>query len=227
MAKKLWIDPQGLEIPPSRVSKEEKARERTVDRVFKEVWKLRKSLIEGKALITDEIEQRLEDHARNAKLDGWKGNASITNFGNSLKIERSVNELLDFTEEISLAQQKIGECIRRWSDKANRNLRLVVDDAFKTDSKGKLNKKRILGLKRLEIDDETWKEAMQLIDDAIRIIDSRIYYTFHVKDAQGGWVSVSLNFSWLDPQEPMNPAAPDPDPDPQPQPQPEREAAHA
>lgn len=205
MAKKQWIDPQGLEIPPSRVTKQEKAREHTVDRVFAEVWKLRKALIAGKQQITGLVENHLDEFARQAKLDGWKGNASITNFGNDLRIERSVNELLDFTEEIGLAQQKIGECIRRWSDKANRNLRLVVDDAFRTDSKGKLNKKRIIGLKRLEIDDETWKEAMALIDDAIRIVDSRIYYTFHVKDETGNWLSVSLNFSWTDPAEAVNP----------------------
>lgn len=215
---KKWIDPQGLEIPPSRVSKEEKARERTIDRVFKEVWKLRKALIDGKEVITGEVEQHLDAFAKAAKLDGWKGNATITNFQNTLKIERSVNELLDFTEEISLAQQKIAECIKKWSDKANRNLRLVVDDAFKTDSKGKLNKKRIIGLKRLEIEDETWQEAMQLIDDAIRIVDSRIYYTFHVKDETGMWVSVSLNFSWLDADEPVKPTE-------KPQPQEQKQAS--
>lgn len=206
MARK-WIDAQGYEIPPSRVTEQEKAREKMIDRVFKVVWKLRKIVIESKTFIQEEVENYLDEYAHNKDLDEWKGNTGLRDFANKRKVERNVNESMDFTETINIAQQKILNCVHRWSEKANRNLRVVVDDAFRVDSNGKLNKLRILALKRLDVQNEPeWDEAMELISEALILVDSRVYYNFYIKDNKGKKFAVSVNFSYVDANEPLNPA---------------------
>lgn len=207
MAKK-WIDPQGYEIPPSRVTAQEKAREKMIDDVFKVVWKLRKAVIQGKAEIQDKVETYLTDYAHNKHLENWKGNGDISDFANKRTVVRNVNESMDFTETILLAQQKIYNCMDRWGEKANRSLRVIMSDYFKPKSNGKLDKNNILKLKKHKFDDPEWLEAMDLIDEAIRVVDSRIYYNFKIKDNRGKERSISVNFSYVDADEPLNPAAP-------------------
>ena len=57
-------------------------------------------------------------------------------------------------------------------------------------------KSRILGLRKFNIEDDNWNEAMQLIDEAIQIVSSKQYFAFYIREAPDKpFTLVQLNFS--------------------------------
>ena len=72
----------------------------------------------------------------------------------------------------------------------------LVMSAFQT-SKGQLDTKRVLGLKKhaKRIKDERYHEAMALIDDSIRKPSSKTYFRVWLRNTQGTYESIDLNFS--------------------------------
>lgn len=53
----------------------------------------------------------------------------------------------------------------------------------------------ILELRRVKIDHPKWKVAMQAIGDSLAFVESCIYYRFYVRDDQGKYVQIPLDFS--------------------------------
>lgn len=108
-------------------------------------------------------------------LGGKKGNVSISSYDGKYKVQRSVADRIQFTEEIEAAKALINQCIARWSEGANDNIRAIVDRAFSKDTKGQLKTTAVLDLMRLEIDDAEWKRAMEAIRDSIQTTGTAIY----------------------------------------------------
>ncbi|MBS0354036.1 MAG: DUF3164 family protein [Proteobacteria bacterium] len=108
-------------------------------------------------------------------VGGEKGNVTVTTFDGSFKIVRAFSERITFTEEIEAAKALINQCIIRWSEGANANIRALVDRAFRTDSKGQIKMAAVLELLRLEIKDDEWLRAMQAIRDSIQSTGTAVY----------------------------------------------------
>lgn len=108
-------------------------------------------------------------------LGGKKGNVSISSYDGKYKVQRSVADRIQFTEEIEAAKALINQCIARWSEGANDNIRAIVDRAFNKDTKGQLKTAAVLDLMRLEINDDEWKRAMAAIRDSIQTTGTAIY----------------------------------------------------
>jgi signal transduction protein with GAF and PtsI domain len=106
-------------------------------------------------------------------LGGKKGNVSISSYDGKYKVQRSVADRIQFTEEIEAAKALINQCIARWSEGANDNIRAIVDRAFSKDTKGQIS--AVLDLMRLEIDDAEWKRAMEAIRDSIQTTGTAVY----------------------------------------------------
>ena len=51
----------------------------------------------------------------------------------------------------------------------------MIDNAFQVDKEGNLNTGRILTLRRLAIDDQRWKRAMDALNDSIQVQFSKSY----------------------------------------------------
>lgn len=109
------------------------------------------------------------------QLGGKKGNVTITSYDGSIKVIRSVAENITFTEEIEAGKQLINQCIDRWSEGANANIRALVDRAFRTDSRGQIKTSAVLELFRLEISDDEWNRAMAAIRDSIHTAGTSTY----------------------------------------------------
>jgi len=108
-------------------------------------------------------------------LGGKKGNVSISSYDGKYKVQRSVADRIQFTEEIEAAKALINQCIARWSEGANDNIRAIVDRAFSKDTKGQIKTSAVLDLMRLEIDDAEWKRAMEAIRDSIQTTGTAVY----------------------------------------------------
>lgn len=110
-----------------------------------------------------------------ATKGGAGGNLTLSTFDGSVQIQVAVAKSITFGAELQAAKELIDDCVTRWSEGANTNLRTLVFDAFQTDRQGKISTDKVLGLRRLEITDETWKRAMDAISDAVRVTGSKTY----------------------------------------------------
>lgn len=130
-----------------------------------------------------------------ALLGGNKGNVTLFSFDGKYKIVRQSQDSIRFDERLQAAKALIDECIQSWSADSNDNLKALINDAFQVDKEGKISTGRVLGLRRLNIQDEKWQQAMQAISDSIIVTDSKNYIRFYERDEDGKYQAISLDFA--------------------------------
>ena len=189
-------DALGRAIPVSVIKTEMLKQDSVVNNTLDRVLRLQKRIKSDKLKLYDEIQDYLEYVAKQSGLT-WKGNAGFTSFDGKYKIEIRFKERIEFGLELQLAKQKIDECLKDWTSESNANLRAIISEAFQVDKKGEIAKTRILSLRKYNIKDPVWKEAMELIDKAIRVVSTKQYITFYEKDESGQPRQIVLNFSTL------------------------------
>ena len=117
-----------------------------------------------------------------ATKGGAKGNMTLRSFDGALEVKVQVSDYLSFGPQLSAAKELIDECVTRWSEGANANIRALVDHAFQVNKQGRIDTHRVLGLRRLSIDDPDWLRAMDAISDAVRVTGSKTYVRFYQRD---------------------------------------------
>lgn len=128
-------------------------------------------------------------------MGGAKGNIELKCFDGSMAITRDVSELIEFDERLHIAKALVDECLREWTKHSDSKIRTLVESAFQVDKKGNVNTKRILALRKLKIDDEKWKSAMDAISEAVTVTGTRTYFRFYERDEAGKMHQVNLDFS--------------------------------
>jgi hypothetical protein len=197
MAKreKVLKDADGREYHAKIIDPQLVKRDTVVNRVMKRAFRLHTKIMDEKDRITSDIDRYLSQTAEQYG-ENWKGNAELISFDGKYKIEVRHRERIEFSEKLQIAKQKIDECLKRWTEDSNINLQAVVLEAFQVDKKGEIAKSRILGLRRYNIKDEQWKQAMDLIDEAIQITSTKQYIAFYERPANDKpFRLISLNFS--------------------------------
>lgn len=129
------------------------------------------------------------------KMGGAKGNIQLSSFDGKFKITREIAERIEFDERLQAAKALVDECLREWTKFSASEVRALIEDAFQVDKKGKINTRRILGLRKLKIEHPTWKKAMDAIGDAITITGSCVYHRFYERDDQGKFQQINLDFA--------------------------------
>lgn len=73
----------------------------------------------------------------------------------------------------------------------------MIIDAFETQRNGQLDTKAVMKITRYEkrIDDAKFSAAVDLINSAIRRPKSKSYFRVSVRNEEGGYDNVDLNFS--------------------------------
>lgn len=130
-----------------------------------------------------------------AQLGSMRGNVTLTSFGGKYQLLRAVSDQFDFDEALQAAKALIDECLRDWTRGGDPRVRALIDDAFQVDKKGRINAKRILGLRKLKIDDPKWLKAMEAINDSLTVVGSRTYFRFYERDERGNYQQIQLDFS--------------------------------
>lgn len=110
-----------------------------------------------------------------AKLGGEKGNVTLTSFDGRYRVVRAVADFLAFDERLQIAKALIDECIREWVPGSSSEIRALIDHAFQVDRSGRVSTERVLSLRKLDIEHERWRQAMQAISDSIQVTTSRSY----------------------------------------------------
>ncbi|XWN36075.1 MAG: DUF3164 family protein [Balneola sp.] len=197
---KKWIDPNGLEIPSNRVTKEEKNKEKVVDKCHKLASIATEKLAEARNEIYDLVEEFLEESAHYAKLKKWKGNASITNFEGTLRVKKDIKNNVQPDDNIHICKQIVDECLSSWSKGAKKELQEVIKSYFHTDSKGEYRLENLIRLKKTKVDDPRWNEAMSYLDKSLNVVSSKAYYSVEFKNKLGEWERIPLNFHEIMPE---------------------------
>jgi len=150
-----------------------------------------------KANIRDDFQAFVDLSAEQYKacLGGEKGNISLKSFDGTMEVSRDISELIEFDERLHIAKSLVDECLREWTKHSDSKIRTLIESAFQVDKKGNVNTKRILGLRKLKIDDEKWKSAMEAISDAITVTGTRIYFRFYERGDQDNLQQINLDFS--------------------------------
>ena len=193
-------DAQGRLVPVSAIKSIDLKRHEAVTSIMADTFKERDRLIEFKKSIWLRVQDFLAESAKDRgakKYGGAKGNVTLTSFDGKFKVMVAVNDTIQFNEKLQVAKQLIDKCIASWSEGANENLRAIVDDAFNVGKSGLVSTSRVLGLRRLNIKDPTWKKAMDAITESMQVASSKTYMRFYERQSDGSYKQIPLDVANL------------------------------
>lgn len=129
-----------------------------------------------------------------SKRGGTKGNVTFTSFDGTLKISVQVSETIALGPELQVAKTLVDECLREWSAGTRTEIQALINRAFDVDNQGRINRNDLLGLTRLDIEDERWLEAMRAIRDSMRVVGSKRYVRMYRRaNAQAPWTAITID----------------------------------
>lgn len=170
-------DARGRLVPEDQVREQDKLRDQCVTDLVKQAQAISQQLTEFKRKALADIADLLQIAADKYEvtLGGKKGNVSLSSYNGRYKIQRVFAEQIQFSEELEAAQQLFAECLDKWTENADVNIRALVDRAFRTTRSGQIKTAELLGLLQLEIDDTDWQRATNALKDSIRVGGSTVY----------------------------------------------------
>ncbi|MDD8688447.1 DUF3164 family protein, partial [Escherichia coli] len=172
-----WVDARGVMTPESLIKDIDRDREQLVGELVEMVIAASASLRELKLRAFGDIQAFIDLSAEKygAVKGGKKGNITLYSFDGRYKIQRAMQDRIAFDERIQTAKALIDDCLADWTEDARPEIKAIISEAFSTDKEGNINTGRVLALRRLEIEDERWNNAMSLIGEAVQVIGSKSY----------------------------------------------------
>jgi hypothetical protein len=179
---------------------------------IKEIDLLRDELVRELAGKAQAVQEELADFKRSAmddiaafvqlsadryqvQLGGRKGNVTLHSFDGSLRVTLAMQDTLAFDEGLAAAKALIDECINEWTADSRTELKTLINTAFQVGQDGKISTSRVLGLRRLNIDDEKWHRAMDALSDSLQVQMSKAYVRVHKRDSRGEYQLLNLDIA--------------------------------
>ena len=196
-------DPKGRLVPPDLVSPTDLLQDDTARRIAAFALDLADQIARFRSHAYDDLSTLLELLASDygVKVRGRKGNYSIRSFDGRVKVTVQVADHVHYGPELQVARQLVDECVAEWSSGARPEVRALIQHAFEPDSEGKVRHEAICRLRRLDIDDDRWRQARRAIDDSIRVIGSRAYLRVHYRGGPNDpWrpIPIDISSEWRD-----------------------------
>lgn len=205
-----WQDAQGRLVPVGMVKPIDQERDRLVRDLVKNAIYLNGLMASFKATAFGDvrafIEMSFEEYG--ARVGGKKGNVTLLTFDGRYKLQIAVQDSISFDERLQAARALIDECLAEWTEGARPEVVTLVNDAFRTDTKGEIRTARVLALRRLEIGDERWQRAMKAIGEACLVTSSKEYIRMYERDGDSDeYLPISLDMASIRlPEAPAQPA---------------------
>ena len=198
----LMVNAEGAMWPIGKVKPQHKLEDDTVRRLIKVARKINEAMVELKDMTLGDVAAFQETVAEkyNAKRGGAQGNITLRSFDGSLAVRIKISKAIEFGAELQAAKLLIDECIEAWSKGANDNLKVLINDAFQVSKEGNIDTARVLGLRRLEVEDDDiaadkWATAMTAISEAVREKSSKTHVYFYDVDPDLGEQAISLSMA--------------------------------
>lgn len=128
-----------------------------------------------------------------------KGNRTFTSLDGLLKVTVRVADRETYGPELQQAKALLDEMVQERSTDADPFLIALVNQAFKVDREGLVDRASLMALRRLEVDDPRWPNICKAIDESRRPIGTKRYIVFHERDtADGQWRQIVLDHASID-----------------------------
>jgi hypothetical protein len=170
-------NPQGHLIPIQIIKPIDLARDNLVKEIVGGARSLHDQLREFKQNVFADIGAfvTLSAEQYDAKVGGKKGNVTLHSFDGSLRVQFAIGETITFDERLQAAKELIDTCLAEWTVDSRPEVKALIQNAFDTDKEGNINTGRVLALRRLEIVDPRWQDAMKAISESVQVIGSKQY----------------------------------------------------
>lgn len=197
---KTYKDHRGNDIPSNYIHKLDKDKHAAAERFVKQAMKLSEQMSKFKSEVIDKCDElynkALEENKVSVRQNA-KGGYTVSTIDKRTKVVFTISETMRFDDNIDIAQELIQQYLESiTSDGVNPDLKLLINEAFKT-RKGQLDTKRVMGLLKLEIKNEKWVRAMELIRKSISVDSKKRYISFWTTDVEGKESAVKLDFANL------------------------------
>lgn len=194
------MDAKGRLVPQAAVKDHEQLEDQMVRKVLGHAVDLANQVRRFKAHVFADANSYMslaeEKYGATKRGAKGKGNVTFVTYDGLMKFQIAVADHLTFGPELQVARQLFEACIDDWVADARHELRVLVDTAFQTDKEGNVSRDAIFRLLRMDFEDERWKKGQEAIKDSIRIIGSKSYARFYVRETQEApWVSVPIDMA--------------------------------
>jgi hypothetical protein len=196
--KSYMRDARGALVPEELVRDTDKLIDQSVRAIMRHAQELSARIARFKGHTHDDVAslRALLAEKYEASLGGKKGNLTLTSHDGTMKVQVQIQDHITFGPELEIAKGLVDECISGWSEDARPELRALVEHAFQVDKQGRINRAALYQLRRLDIEDESWKGAMTALTDSMRVIGTSTYLRFYARDtAQGQWRAVPIDIA--------------------------------
>lgn len=174
-------DAAGRLVPESMIKPIDRTRDELVIELVEAAKNISGGLEKFKAEVLRNVNAFVELSAEQYGVTwgGRKGNLTLYSYDGKYRVQVAIADRLVFDERLQAAEKMINECIIDWSQGSRDEIKMLVQDAFRTDKAGKINTGRVLALRRLEINDPKWQRAMTAIGESLQVVGSKSYVRFH------------------------------------------------
>ncbi len=191
-------DAKGRLVPQEMVKPHEVLEDQTVRKMLGYAQELSEQIARFKAHCFDDVASFMdllaEQYGRS--MGGVKGNVTFTSYDGRLRVQVQVADRLAFGPELQVAKQLIDDCIGGWAEGARAEIRALVNHAFQVDKEGQVNRAALFALRRIEIDDDRWRQAVAAINDSIRVVGSKTYVRFYRRTGpEDRWQAVTIDLA--------------------------------
>jgi len=177
MSKKIYVDPQGQEVPEAYVKPYDRMRDKIARQILADWEQEQERLRALKARTIERIEklQALAGKTAGVKLGGKRGNIQFRSFDGNITVSYKNQPRTEFDERLGLAQQLIMEALKDLTKDAAHDLVEIATKAFQPRSSGRLDMQRVRDLRTFNVKHPKWKQACEIIADCERKVGSRQY----------------------------------------------------
>ncbi|MDH0337557.1 DUF3164 family protein [Metapseudomonas otitidis] len=199
----LWRDAQGRLVPIEMIKPIDQERDRLVRQLVGRAYELNQELAQFKAAAFGDVDAFVDLSAEqyDVHLGGKKGNVTLVTFDGRYKVIRARADSIVFDERLQAARALIDECLADWTVGARSEVKLLINDAFRTDTRGEIRTASVLALRRLAIEDERWKRAMTAIGEACQVASTTSYLRLYERVGETDqYVPISLDIAKINPE---------------------------
>ena len=189
-------DSRGALVPESSIKPQDILKDDLVEESAEKILALESEMRRVKSDIMESIRAYigLIGDKYGVKLGGQKGNIQLVSLDGKTKILISISERISLNENVIAAKELIDEYLEDAIKGSSADIKQLVTSAFRV-KQGSLDARSILRLRQLNIEDERWKKAMDIIADSIVIQSSESYLRLYRKNTSGIMEYVPLDFS--------------------------------
>nr|VFK58941.1 MAG: Protein of unknown function (DUF3164) [Candidatus Kentron sp. UNK]VFK68640.1 MAG: Protein of unknown function (DUF3164) [Candidatus Kentron sp. UNK] len=191
-------NPQRHLIPMEMVPPLEREKDELVRELTEAAKGLNRSIRAYKLRVMADVQAYLERSLARygVKPRGAKGNLTLTSFNGALQIKISTANRVDFDERIQAVQALVYACLDEFTEGSRKEVKVLIEDAFRSNQDGIISSTRVLRLLRLDIDHPTWKAAMDALRDSIQVVSSKEYLRVYERDTnEESFRMIPLNVS--------------------------------